>query len=465
MKAYKITLFIFIAIALLGLVSFVFPPAGIDVAGVHFDFANLSEVLKGGSEEAKVPTETPEQLLQRRMEEMRLNEEAQYRTFFSESQARIYFPNDSIALFDSFFAALDMADTHSVRVLHYGDSQIEEDRISNILREELQTKFGGHGVGLVPIVQTIPSMSMGQSCDAELPRYMVYGGAENRAQHRRYGISGQFVQLDTVANIRFYVRTKDTTPEHVKYFSKLTLLVGNVDQTVHVSVAKAGSKTIQAPSTGLRMLDFQLPDSTKRTGVTLSGNAELYGFLLDGGNTGVQVDNIPMRGCSGTIFTGMDKNILSTFYKTKNVRLIIMQFGGNSMPYLKTSAQIANYKQSMIRQITYMKNVAPDAQILFIGPSDMTTKVKGTMQTYPMLPEVVEALKEAANSCNAAYWDMYSVMGGHNSMINWVNATPPLASSDYIHFTQAGAQRVGDMLYKSLMLYYDYYKFRQKHVE
>ncbi len=36
-----------------------------------------------------------------------------------------------------------------VRVLHYGDSQIEGDRISSFLRNRLQKQFGGYGVGLI----------------------------------------------------------------------------------------------------------------------------------------------------------------------------------------------------------------------------------------------------------------------------------------------------------------------------
>ena len=73
---------------------------------------------------------------------------------------------------------------------------------------------------------------------------------------------------------------------------------------------------------------------------------------------------------------------------------------------------------------------------------------------------VIDSLRHAVLNAGAAYWDLYSVMGGHNSMVQWVNAQPPLAASDYVHFSRGGAERIGDMLCKSLMLYYDYYKWR-----
>lgn len=110
-----------------------------------------------------------------------------------------------------------------------------------------------------------------------------------------------------------------------------------------------------------------------------------------------------------------------------------------------------------------MKQVAPGAAILFIGPSDMSTLIAGKRQTYPIIPELVDSLRSVANANGAAYWDLYGVMGGYNSMIEWVNATPPLARTDYIHFQQAGSARVSEIFCKTFFKYYDnYYEFRKK---
>lgn len=92
----------------------------------------------------------------------------------------------------------------------------------------------------------------------------------------------------------------------------------------------------------------------------------------------------------------------------------------------------------------------------------MSTSIQGKMQTYPQLPMLVDSLKAAATNSGAAFWDMYSAMGGQGSMKKWVEQDPPLAGSDYVHFTPAGAEKVGGMLYESLMLYYKYYQLRKK---
>ena len=97
-----------------------------------------------------------------------------------------------------------------------------------------------------------------------------------------------------------------------------------------------------------------------------------------------------------------------------------------------------------------------------MGPSGMSTVVNGKRQTYPKLSAVVDSLRTGALECGAAYWDIYGVMGGENSMVRWVQSKPALAGLDYVHFTQAGARRVAEMFCDALFLYYDYYNWRKE---
>ena len=174
------------------------------------------------------------------------------------------------------------------------------------------------------------------------------------------------------------------------------------------------------------------------------------------------MDNVAMRGCSGLVFTAMDASQLRSFYNSENVRLILLQYGGNTVPYLSTGKAISGYASSVRRQIRHLHKLAPQATLIFIGPSDMSTTVEGKRQTYPKLPDIVDSLRVAATAEGAAYWDIYGAMGGRNSMIDWVGAAPPLAGSDYVHFTPRGSARVGEMFSDSFLLYYDYYLWRKK---
>jgi hypothetical protein len=70
--------------------------------------------------------------------------------------------------------------------------------------------------------------------------------------------------------------------------------------------------------------------------------------------------------------------------------------------------------------------------------------------------------KEEVHKVGGVFWDMYEAMGGENSMPEFVNATPPLAIDDYIHFNRDGAAKMARLFVKSLMKDYNEYKMRME---
>ena len=445
-------------IAVLAILCLVFPTDGIRAGNMTLSFPTLSEVLSpGSSAEAALPEESPEELLARQLENMRMQEQEQYLSYFRESNIRFNLPNDDFTWFDGLFEAFENSKNGRVRVVHYGDSQIEGDRITGVIREELQETFGGIGPGIIPVIQTVGSINTGQSCSAELRRALAYGPAEARARSGSYGPMAQVAYLDTSIVVSVWPRIKEQ--KHCRKFNRVTVLADNIGSKLYVTCK--GDRRVIEPTQEMQRITFQFPDSVERVSLSLTGYANLYGILLDG-ESGICVDNVPMRGCSGTMFTSISSRQLSDYYRKENVRLILLEYGGNSVPYLTTEKGIHTYASSVERQIRYLQQQAPDAKILFIGPSDMSTRIKGAWQTYPMLPVIIDSLRTTANRAGAAYWDMYQVMGGHNSMAQWANQNPPLAGSDHIHFTMRGGERVADLFCKSLMLYYDYFSWRKE---
>lgn len=464
MKAGTIVCFIFSILGLLALVAYFFPEDGVSVGDMRMKFPSLTEVLQTEEEKETLPTDTvaadtlsTEELLQMRMDALKAEKESEFMTYCETNAARIYMPGDNIDYLDPFFDALEAAREHPVRIMHYGDSQLEGDRISSVLREAFQERFGGSGVGLAPAVQTVPTYTLSQSVSPEeLSRHIVYGPKDMRLESKAYGIMGQTATLDRPATFRFSTRDRRNFP-HASRFGQITLLTS---APVEAAVV-AGTDTLILNETQLNdqfycySRNFGSPRTT--VSLTVDGQADVYGVMLDG-QTGVSLDNIPMRGCSGTIFTSIHSSTLSPFFGRENVRLIILQYGGNSVPYLKDEEGIAGYMSGLKRQVEYLRKLAPDACFLFIGPSDMATSIDGEMQTYPMLPRLVEAMKAMAEECGIAYWDLYAAMGGRGSMMKWVDAY--LAGPDYVHFTPKGARHVGNILYETLEFYHKFYRFR-----
>ncbi|MBK7867070.1 MAG: hypothetical protein IPJ75_08820 [Ignavibacteriales bacterium] len=89
---------------------------------------------------------------------------------------------------DDFFKALkNESENRIVRVAHYGDSQIEGDRITSFLREFFQKEFGGEGVGYVPVDDITDNVNYFRSTSGNWERFNVFN---NSYSSGKYALSG-----------------------------------------------------------------------------------------------------------------------------------------------------------------------------------------------------------------------------------------------------------------------------------
>ena len=328
---------------------------------------------------------------------------------------------DSRIFLQSFYASLAETGSRTVRVLHYGDSQIEEDRMTMQIREALQNEYGGRGVGLMPLAQTIPAITVKQQLfmngrfvtPAQGPRrYFVYGFKRDQRADGMYGVMGQMAEMnDSLVNGSEQIMAVCTPQSKQTRYTRWQVFA---DSSVH----------------------YTFSGDTVR----LSGRGRVYGLSQES-ETGIIVDNIPMRGCLGTVFTKMDSTQLATFYREQNVRLIIMQFGGNAIPSNQNPGTIASIVYGLREQVRFLRTCAPQASILFIGPSDMLTQTDGEWKTYPMVPYMDRLLRKMALEENIAYFSLFRWMGGAGSMVRWQEVG--LAGSDGVHFYRSGANKAG----------------------
>ena len=499
MSPLKVLLSIISLFALLGFIAIIYPNDGIHIGDSTLRYPKLTEIFEKQSEVDSLSDSTaavdPEEAIREMMEATKRKEFAAfsdslkfYEDFFEKGKTRFDLPNNDATWFDRFFLHLELAelDSNVVHVVHYGDSQLEEDRISATIREDLQDEFGGAGPGMMPAIMTVPSMTTSHAGVGALTRYILFGPKEDEAEHTRYGPLAQLAKLEGEASITIQ-RRKERKKQfsHVGGYSTIRLLTNknarlkaklNVNRTIveivgeddegnpkekrTTKVVDAGEPIIDTYNK-LKVYTWKLEDTTSIAKMYLSGNAEIYAISADGAY-GVAVDNVAMRGSSGTIFHRIDTELLAESYKAMNVKLIIMEYGGNLVPSI-TSSNIEWTKKIITRQIQAIQKANPDADILFIGPADMARQKDGQWQTYSGLAMTIKALREVALENGAAYWDMHRVMGGNGAMIKWVNKEPALGFTDHIHFTRRGAAYMGDLFCAALRMHYDYFKFRDRH--
>ncbi len=465
MKPYKILLFIFMCFVSLAILGSVFPREGVQLGNLVLRFPLPTSIVSQEKENNIDLDETVHNLQEKQnLQTIKstIDSLKYYKDYVYNDITRIHFPHNNYKFFDKLFEVLDNSKNSDVTtIIHYGDSQIEMDRISSLLRQRLQERFGGMGAGILPPIQTIPSFTIVQTYSGNLQRYVVYGDtSQPRANHRRYGLMGTFAQLYDNAIITVRTSSGKRTQEYAKTFQQAHLIVGN-NQGKFTAICRNQTRTINTTKKGVTVLKWDFNDPISQATFTFSGVGEIYGISLSGKN-GVTLSNVPMRGGSGTIFTRIDSALLAQSYQAMNVALIIMQYGGNMMPQINSDKAIESYMRNIAKQIQYLKRVNPKAEILFIGPSDMAKRIDGQIQTYTYLPKMNDALKEIVLKNGAAYWDLFNVMGGRNSMIQWVKHSPPWAGPDYIHFTEIGALEIASILSNSLLIHHDFYQLRKR---
>jgi lysophospholipase L1-like esterase len=384
----------------------------------------------------------------------------------------IEYPNNDSTILYPFFRTLKNLPNSGqlIRIMHYGDSQIEDDRITSLLRNRLQSRFGGSGAGLVPAAQLYPyAFSMKQESSENWERYIGFARRDTSIGHTRYGPLASFcsfipVNLPSIRNdsieawIKFgispygYNNTKTFTQCRIFYgWNKSPFL-----NELYIDETLADADIFPA-SSQLKVIRWTIDNPGKEVMLRFKGSEspEVYGIALDG-NRGVAVDNIPLRGCSGLFFTAFDEELMAAMYKELNVKLFVLQFGGNFVP--SGLDNYTGYENWFYSQLIRIKKLCPSAKILVIGVADMSLKDRNYYVTNPNVEKVRNALKSASFKAGAAFWDMYKAMGGRNSMPSWVNANPPLASDDFVHFNPRGAKTIAQMFYNSFILEYHKYE-------
>lgn len=381
---------------------------------------------------------------------------------------RLHYPNDDRSVLHPFFAALESAPgtPHPVRILHYGDSQIEGDRITAYLRNKLQGLFGGTGPGLVSVVEISPHFSVEHEASENWDRYSVMernGPARKKARFGTMGAMARFTPVlpdtvapDTVQHTAWItLRPQRASYARTRTWQRCRLWLGDhrtpLTLTVEADGVQVGTEVIEPTTQVLeRQWSFATPPGEVK--ITFSGqdSPNVYGISLESRN-GVVMDNLAMRGASGLELRATDQGILRTMTASLDPGLVILQYGGNVLPYMKSVEQAQDYGRAIGADINRIKRMIPGAAVLVIGPSDMSIKEGDLYVTRPFLEDVRDAMKASTLAAGGVFWDMYDAMGGRNSMVSWVEADPPLAAEDYTHFSPLGARKIAELFHEALL--------------
>lgn len=459
MKIKQVIITLFIILMVMFLTSWLFPKEGVYVGGIHIEIPSIEEMFF----EQKVEYADIDNIVKNI--ESSINDTTKVS---NDTEARVYkddivyieYPDDDESLLYDFFDDLEKSNKKTVRVLHYGDSQIEGDRITSYIREKLQSKFDGKGQGQIPIFS--------RSNIANTTYQYSKGWKHNQIISPTKGFHSYGLMMETsVTEVDVFQKPYMQFDFLKPLNSTLKLYCTALGNEANINISANGEllaqKTITAEK--INKINIGKVENLKNLKIETSDSVLFYSLDVSE-NNGVYVDNISLRGSSGWGFTNASAQILTEMAKESNlnVKLIIMQFGVNAIPQEENKV-LPNYdffKKEYSKQLAFLRKAIPDATIIVIGSSDRSIKKGTSYITNPNVPKLIIAQRQAAKENGCMFWDLFSAMGGENSMPSWVLRDKPLANTDFIHFNHRGAEYVAELLYKALQEEYLEYKRTRK---
>lgn len=349
-----------------------------------------------------------------------------------------------------------------VRIAVFGDSFIEADIFTADLREMLQKRFGGCGVGFVAITSATNGFR-------PTVRH-TFGGWESHAvtdsigfDKKLQGISGHYFIPRRGAFVELrgqkkYASLLDTCQRStIFYLSKDSL-------SLTASVNKGNAQLFSVlPSAHLQTSEVEGNIGSVRWSAGEADSTRFYGVAMDG-KQGIVLDNFSLRGSTGLSLRDIPQRMLKEFNRVRPYDLIVLEYGLNVAT--ERGRNYDKYQKGLLTAIEHLKNCFPQAGVLLLSVGDRDYKDdEGELRTMPGVKNLVRYQQHTAALSGIAFWSMFEAMGGEESMATLVHAKPAMANLDYTHINFRGGRFLAGLLYETLIYGKEQYDRRKAYEE
>lgn len=384
----------------------------------------------------------------------------------------------ALAHFFKALAALDRGERpEPVTILHLGDQHIAADRLTSILRSQFQTRFGDAGRGFM-------TPGLFRVAGAQIERRGGWRVASSAA-----GDAGPFGLSGVRLTGRDGALLQISTPNAPFDWATITFAAGPETGQAYVAVDEKGDHvdTRNGEATWQRIkINAAGSALTVRAGSGRPVHVLSWATLRDG--PGLRYINLGVPGATALTHATWDQPFFKGDIEHVSPDLIVVGYGSNEA--LDDDLDLQAYAQGAQDLLGRLREAAPDASLLVIGPPDiarmpayatgagtdacraLTVEERANYENLlaanssrlarwhpPLnLRAVRRTLHTVASENRAFFWDWADAMGGACSVHAWVHTQPPLASADHQHFTASGAETIAKALFQQLMAAYDSYR-------
>jgi lysophospholipase L1-like esterase len=341
-------------------------------------------------------------------------------------------------------------------ILHIGDSHIQGDYFTSVIRKQLQNYFGDAGQGI--LFPYALAQSYGPK-GVEANAIGKWKGIKTMSQNIIYplGVSGYGTFINSV-NSSLTVRLNekfDADPQlskeapvqkiniwHSSGPASFSFSLGNNFKVINKKIFPEWGVTTFLSSD--RSDSFTIRPEGTNGGQSYFG---FYGFEL-----------LPMRqkgiayhhcGVVGAQFTHLIRNSALATEQIKCIKpdIIVFSFGTNEA--YNGNFNSSTYTAAVKKFISEIKKVSPTTAVIFTTAPDTRSQGKKP----PQQTNVNNAIKAIAEGTSSSIYDLNAAMGGWGSMNTWFKKQ--LTLKDKLHFNTEGYAIQGKMFAYALMQQYN----------
>jgi lysophospholipase L1-like esterase len=333
-----------------------------------------------------------------------------------------------------------------VKILHIGDSHIQADFFSGQTRQRFHETFTGCNGGL----NLVFPYKAAKTNSSYLHTAEVKGewtSCRNVMSERQcmLGVCGMSVSTsDSAASLSF--RMRRLLP--ISYFFNGFILM-TVNDSSSFSVKVPGFRFQYRDTLGNTVFHHYvsdvLVDSTTIFIVkedTSQKQITITGILLDSGDDGIIYNSVGVNGADVRSF--LRCNLFNDELQYLAPDLVIISLGTNDCYSEKWDSTV--FERNLTDFAINIKARLPETAIIFTTPPDHYRKRR---HNNTDVLTAINVIFRVAKNQNAGVWDLFTVMGGLESVSVWLDTG--LAVRDRIHFNKEGYILQGNLLFEAIM--------------
>lgn len=338
-------------------------------------------------------------------------------------------------------AALREGRSRSVRIAFVGDSFIEGDILVAPFRQALQQRYGGKGVGYVPLTSTVARFR--QSIQQRFEGAWRQTLASKSNSRTLFTLSETFATATASASTSYKLTNADRVTLHY------------VSDTIPVAITygiNGGERQhVELPASHGALAEYTFPHGAVKQFELATGGGDgtrFYGVCFDG-MTGISVDNYSLRGSSGTKLTAVSSALTSQLSRFRPYDLIILSYGLNVLSPKDNNDSYEWYYDAMAKSIEHIQQLYPHATILLMSLSDRATLHEGEIHPLNGVARVLRIQHRLAQRYGLLFWNTHEAMASLGGIKGFVDKG--WAAKDYTHISMAGGTQLAKLLTADLI--------------